>query len=52
MIKESIHREDVRKPEMHTPRNRGSKDTRQKLRKLKEEIWKDTGVKRSALHAQ
>ena len=52
MIQESIHQEDVRKPEMHTPGNRGSKDMRQKLRKLKEEIWKHIGVKSSALLAQ
>ena len=52
MIQESIHQEDVRKPEMHKPGNRGSKDTRQKLRTLKEEIGKHTGMKSSALLAQ
>ena len=52
MIQESIHQEDVRKPEMHKPGNRGSKDMRQKLRTLKEEIGKHTGMKSSALLAQ
>lgn len=52
MIKESIHQEDIRKPEMYTPSNRGSKSMRQKLIKLKEESGKHTGIESSTLLSQ